>query len=338
MAHTVGFIDLEGWEEERIRKEFPDEELFLAKKSLAEISDEDKAKLEVLSVFVSSKVTKEELLKMPALKFISTRSTGFDHLALAACKERGIIVSYVPGYGDHTVAEYAFGLLLSLTRKVYTALDRIKESGPFSPEELRGTDLSGKTIGIIGTGRIGMVSVNIALGFDMRVLAYDPYPKEETAAELGYRYVSLDELLANSDVVTLHAPYSEATHHLLNAKNLKQIKRGVFIVNTARGGLIETDALVTALQDGTVAGAALDVLEGEGEIGDETALLRHADADPEAVKLALENRVLITMPNVLVSPHNAFNSQEAMERIMDVTYGNLRAFLAGKPEHVVPQQ
>ncbi|MFA5954597.1 MAG: NAD(P)-dependent oxidoreductase [Patescibacteria group bacterium] len=332
---VIGFFDLEGWEEAQIQKEFPGAEIYFSRESLSSVSPEIAVKLEVVSIFVHSEVTAAELDKLPKLKLIAARSTGYDHIDLVACKNRGVAVTYVPGYGDHTVAEYAFGLLLSLTRNIYQAIHRVKESGPFSPDGLRGTDLKGKTIGIVGTGRIGMVAVHIALGFGMNVLAHDPTPDELVAKDMGFRFVSMEELLRSSDVVTLHAPYNKNTHHLINATNIGIMKKGAYLINTARGGLVETDALVRALNDGTLAGAALDVLEEEGEISDEFTFLKNAGVSSDKFKIAFENHVLMSMPNVLVSPHNAFNTQEAMERIMGITYDNIHAFYDGKSKNIV---
>jgi len=154
-------------------------------------------------------------------------------------------------------------LLLCLIRKVYNSYHRIRETGSFSLEGLRGEELFGKTIGMIGTGRIGTEVIKIAKGFSMNVIAYDKYPKEELAQELDFKYVSLEELLSQSDIITLHVPHNKETHHLLNKDNLSKTKKGVYIINTARGGIIETQALYRALKDGQVGGAALDVLEEE---------------------------------------------------------------------------
>jgi D-lactate dehydrogenase len=240
----------------------------------------------------------------------------------------------VPGYGDATVAEYAFGLLLALTRKIYQAADQIKETGSFSLEGLRGMDLEGKTIGIIGTGRIGKHAIRIAQGFSMQVLAHDLFPDLGYAKEKGFSYVSLDELLKSSDVISLHAPLTEKTTHLINTENIGKIKKGAYLINTARGGLVDTDALTTALQHGILVGAALDVLEEEGETKDEL-LFAKGHPKAEELRIILENHALMQMPNVLVTPHNAFNTREALERILKTTIENIKNFESGSPQNIV---
>ena len=332
----IGFFEIEGWEEASIKSAFPNEELSLSAEKIDEDALPEQNDFEVLSVFVNSRITPKTLGHFPNLKYLVTRSTGYDHIDREECRKRGIAVAYIPGYGDNTVAEYAFGLLLSLTRKIYQSIDQIKETGSFSLAGLRGTDLKGKTIGIIGTGRIGKEAARIAKGFGMNIFAYDPMPDLEFAKEIGASYASLDDLLGNSDVISLHCPYSEETHHLLNRESMGKIKRGAYLVNTARGGLVETDALVEALKNGALAGAALDVLEEEGETRDELHFLASGHPKQEELRVMLENNVLMKMPNVLITPHNAFDTQEAMERILHITIENIQSFMAGKPENLVP--
>lgn len=334
----IGFFELEGWEEKRIRAAFPDDEIFVYARKLDAQTPAPRFDLEAIAVFVDSRITPAILDRLPQLKFIATRSTGYDHVDLSACRERGIVVSYVPGYGDNTVAEFTFALILNLTRKVYRAIDQIKEIESFSLEGLRGTDLKGKTIGIVGTGRIGREVVKIANGFGMKVCAFDPYPDEAFAATQHFSYVSLKDLFRVSDVVSLHCPLNEHTRHLVNRENVKFFKRGAYLVNTARGGLVETEALVHALKEGILAGAGLDVLEEEGETKDELSFLSH-EAHPKGGELRtiLGNHVLMRMPNVLVTPHLAFNSQEALERILEVTIANLDGFKRDRPVNLVPQ-
>ncbi|MFA7286444.1 MAG: NAD(P)-dependent oxidoreductase [Patescibacteria group bacterium] len=336
MATRIAFFDLEGWEDEEIKQRFSDADLFLSRETLNDAAAPARTDAEVISVFVRSRITAQVLEKFPNLKLIVTRSTGYDHVDAAACRERNVTVAYVPGYGDNTVAEYAFGLLLALSRKVYEAVDRLKEGGPFSPDGLRGFDLKGKVIGVVGTGRIGREAISIAKGFGMQVVAYDPFPDEKITATLGFTYASLESLLATADVVTLHAPYMPETHHLLNAARIALMKPSAVIINTARGGLIDTTALFAALTEKRLGGAALDVLEAEGDISDEAALMRHADATLEEYKVALENQSLMRMSNVLISPHNAFNTIEAMRRILETTYTDIEQFLQGKPINIIP--
>ncbi|MEK7506277.1 MAG: NAD(P)-dependent oxidoreductase [Patescibacteria group bacterium] len=319
----IGFFEAEGWEEKTARESLPGHELYFSNKAITEEELPERNDFEILSVFVNSHITAKVLEHFPNLKMLTTNSTGFDHIDLEACKAKGIKVGYVPGYGNNTVAELAFGLLLNLTRKIYLAVDRIKESGSFSLEGLRGIDLKGRTIGIIGTGRIGLESARIANGFGMKIIAYDVIENAAAAKELGFIYLPLEELLKQSDVLTIHCPLTPETHHLINTKNVGLIKKGAYLVNTARGPIVETDALVKALQDGTLAGAGLDVLEEESG----TKYEKGPEPSGEAMKIILENHALIKMPNVLITPHNAFNTVEALMRILTVTLQNISGFI-----------
>ncbi len=295
------------------------------------------ADFNIVSVFVGSKIDKETIEAFPDLKLITTRSTGFDHIDLEATKSKNILTAYVPGYGDNTVAEFAFGLLLTLSRKLYQGIDRIRETGTFSYEGLRGFDLKDKTIGIVGTGRIGQYAVKIAKGLGMNVIAFDAFPNEKLAQELGFKYVSFDELLAQSDVIDLHVPYLPTTHHLINKDNISKIKKGAILINTSRGAIVETEALVKALNEGILGGAGLDVLEEEGVIQDEKSLLLYGHPEEHNLKVVLANHVLIDMPNVAITPHNAFNTQEALQRILDTDINNIKSYIEkGEPVFKIP--
>ncbi|MDB5178527.1 MAG: D-isomer specific 2-hydroxyacid dehydrogenase, NAD-binding protein [Patescibacteria group bacterium] len=289
----------------------------------------------ILSVHVSSQVTAGAMKQMPDLRHIACRSTGFDHVDLAYAKSHQITVSTVPGYGEATVAEYSFLLLLAVSRRLMRTAHATR-FGDIVPSKLTGHDLAGKTLGIIGTGRIGRHAARIGLGFGMKVVAYDPYPNEAAARELGYEYLPLKELLARADCLTLHAPATPETHHLLGAREFAQMKPGAFIVNTARGELIDTPALIEALESGQVGGAGLDVVEGEEflQISSEIQLLQGHHID-EPARAVLGIDTLTKMPNVLVTSHNAYNSAEALGRIRGTSVANILAFTAGKPENLV---
>lgn len=332
----IAFFQCEGWEESVVRENFPDDEVVFSPGALNDDSLPPPADYDAISIFVGSRITATTLAAFPRLKFITTRSTGFDHIDLNACRARGVAIAYVPGYGDNTVAEFAFGLLLSLTRKIYQGIDQVKEQGSFSLEGLRGTDIKGKTIGIIGTGRIGKEMIAIAKGFGMNVLAYDMFPDAAISSSLGFKYVSLAELLGNSDVISLHCPLTKETWHLLNMTTMAQVKKGAYLVNTARGGIVETKALLMAIHDGTLAGAAMDVFEEENETENEFGFMRSDTATREALTTVLENDILMKMPNVLMTPHNAFNSKEALARILQTTIDNIKGFISGKPVNLVP--
>lgn len=281
---------------------------------------------EIISLFTTSTVTREMIEAMPKLTLICCRSTGFNHVDLQAAQDHNITVVNVPVYGESTVAEYAFTLLLALTRKIAAVLKI--ETEPFSPAALRGIDLAGKTFGVIGTGHIGQKALRIAHGFGMRCIAYDAFVQEGLQEQLHFQYVSLEELLAQADVVSLHVPYLPETHHLLNAERLARMKPGALLVNTARGPLVDTKALVAHVQSGHVGGAALDVLEGEEllRVDSEIALLNQSSPSPKLLRHGTEISVLKKMPNVIVSPHNAYNTVEAVGRINATTVQNIIDF------------
>lgn len=287
----------------------------------------------VASVFIYSRVSAALLKRMPKLRLIATRSTGFDHIDLAACRKRRIAVANVPFYGENTVAEHAFALILGLSRKVHEAYLRTIR-GNFSFDGLEGFDLKGKTFGVIGTGHIGLHAVRIAKGFGMRVVAFDVQKNEFMAETLGYQYLPMDDVLAQSDILSLHAPYNAHTHHLINKGNIGRIKRGALLINTARGGLVETEALALALDQGILSGAGLDVLEGEDLIKEERQILSRAFPH-DRLQTLLQNHILLNRDNVIITPHIGFNSHEAFLRILETTVANIQAFLAGNPQNLV---
>lgn len=290
---------------------------------------------DVLSVFVQSRVTREVIDALPELKLVACRSMGFDHVHGQCVTERGITVVHVPAYGVRTVAEFAFALILALSRKAYAAYDRLREEGTTDVKHFEGFDLAGKTIGIIGTGNIGKNTARIARGFAMRVLLSDVHPDESFAQEVQGVYVSNEQLVSQSDVVSIHVPYMKATHHLVNEALLKQFKKGSYLINTARGGVVDTTALVMALKDGTLAGAGLDVVEGERELMDELSLLGDDHHDVNEFKALILAHALVDMPQVILTPHIAFNTKEAKKEITEITAENIIAFAEGAPLRVV---
>jgi D-lactate dehydrogenase len=327
--HLV-FVDREKWNREYLQSEFKNYKLIF----LNSLNQPNKIKdAEVLSVFINTRITEEVLKKMPKLKLIATRSTGFDHIDLGACKKRGIKVAYVPTYGENTVAEHTFGLILCLSRKIYQAIERTR-SGDFNIQDLMGFDLKDRTIGIIGCGNIGRHVVRMAHGFAMKVLVSDPCLSAKEAAKLKVTRVGLNALMKKSDIITLHCPLSPATYQLINAAKLAMIKRGSLLINTARGDLMDTTAVLDALEDGRLAGVGLDTLEEENSIKHEDELLDRG-FNMETLKVLLENHVLIKNPNVVVTPHIAFNSREAVQRILKTTVENIKYFLKGKPKNLV---
>jgi len=261
-------------------------------------------------------------------------STGFDHIDLKTAKAKNIKVSNVPFYGENTVAEHTLALILALSRRLPDSIERVKKFD-FNLDNLRGFDLEGKTLGLIGLGHIGSHVAQMAKGFGLKIIAFDPKKDLKLAKKLDFKYVALDNLLKTSDIISLHAPYNKKTHHLINKNNINQIKKGAYLVNTARGGLIETDSLITALNKGIIAGAGLDVLEEECFIKEEKELLAKPFQKKCNLKTVLQGHVLIQDPRVLVTPHNAFNSHEALQRILDTTVENIQGFLRGKPKNLV---
>lgn len=326
-SNPIHFFEVEAWEKEIIQNQLPLDSFVLWE---GHVKDVDIAKLqdcEILSCFVFSQITASFLEQFPKLKMIATRSTGVDHIDLEACKKRNIHVANVPLYGERTVAEHTFALMLALTRKIIPSVERTR-SGSFSLEGLRGMDLYGKTLGIIGTGNIGRHVAQIAHGFEMKILAYDSQPDSEVSKKWNVHYVPLLELLQKSDIVTLHVPYQESTHHLINSTHLPLIKKGSFLINTSRGGVVETQALIRGLSEGVFAGLGLDVLESEPRIREERELLSTLfQGDLKSVTTLLANEFLLHHPkNVIVTPHNAFNTEEALERILRTTLDNIEEF------------
>jgi D-lactate dehydrogenase len=300
-------------------------------------ADNFDAEAEVISIFVTSTVDHDLMLKFPNLKLIACRSTGFDHVDLRTAGERGITVVNIPSYGEHTVAEYTFGLLLALTRRIIAASEAF-QAGTADHDEIRGMDLYGKTLGLIGTGRIGRNVATIAKGFGMNVFAFDTYPDANWAKETGVTYTDLNDILSTSDVITLHIPYFKAVHHLVDAAKLKLVKPTAILVNTARGELIDTEALIAALDAKQLQGAVLDVFEGESlvDVHNELRILRQS-GKKALLEQGLALDVLRKLPNVLVTNHNAFNTAEALGRINQTTVDNITKFLDGQTQNSVPR-
>ncbi len=330
----IAFYELEDWERSELETGlFEDHALHLASEPLTEKTLATARDAEIVSVFIYSALNRAALEQLPNLKLIATRSMGFDHIDLAYCRERGILIANVPSYGENTVAEHTFALILTLSRNIHKAfVHTLAKEIPF--KELRGFDLAGKTLGVIGAGRIGLHTIKIAKGFGMRVLAYDVRQEPLLAEVLNFRYVSLEELLRASDIISLHCPYSPRTHHLLNADNMRLIKRGALLINTARGGLIDPAAVTQALDEGILAGAGLDVLEGEELLKDERQILAQPLAQ-DKLRTALLNHSLLNRDNVVITPHIGFNSREAVQRILETTLANIRAFLHDQPQNLV---
>lgn len=291
---------------------------------------------EVLSLFVDSRLTEAMIDCLPQLRVIALRSTGYDHVPVAYAQSKGIVVTYVPHYGSQTVAEHAFALMLALSRQVHPMYDLLRSDGALDVAGYEGFDLCGKTLGVIGTGAIGKRVCEIAQGFRMKVVAFDLYPDENYAAINGIRYAPLETVLAEADILTLHVPATSENHHLLNPHTLALMKPTAYVINTARGTLIDTVALLQALKAGALAGAGLDVYEGETYLKDELKLLSLSqNFDPAVFRAFVAEHELLDMPNVIMTPHMAFNTVEAKREITETTVQNILAALTNKPLNLV---
>lgn len=340
MVVTIVFFEIEDWEKEYITKAFPEASLhFNAKKAHDSFEDanQDMYQASVISTFIYSQLTPEVLNKYPNLKVIATRSTGYDHIDLSYCKEKNITVVNVPSYGAHTVAEHTFALILALSRKLIETVERSRR-GNYDLSNLTGFDLAGKTIGVIGAGKIGEKVVRLARAFEMQVLLYTRHP-EEVAGQDGVKAAPLEEVLANSDIVTLHLPYNKETHHVINQENIKTFKKGSLLINTARGPLVETQAILTGLESGILRGAGLDVLEEECGLKEERELLTDEFFKSCDIRTQLMDHMLINRDDVLYTSHNGFNSTESVHQILDITLENIKKFEEGNVQNKVePKQ
>jgi D-lactate dehydrogenase len=300
--------------------------------------------VEVLSIFIYYGIDEAFLSAHPGLRFIASRSSSLDHVDLEACRRHGVKVAKVGGSDGNSVAEHTFALLLAVARRFRTSA-ALRVQGDFSHNELRGFELRGKTLGLIGVGRIGARVAKIAAAFEMKVVAYDPKPDPALAAE-GLRYESLDTVLAEGEILSLHAALTEATRHLINAETLAKCQEGVVIINTARGDLIDTSALIAALDSGQVGGVGLDVLEDErvlradakNVLASEISRRVHDSggrAEPsgdrrQQIERLYSNNALLARPEVVFTPHIAFNTTESTEAVAGEAARVIEDFLEGR--------
>lgn len=307
--------------------------------------------VEILSTFIQSKVDVAFLAAHPRLRLVATRSTATDHIEFPSCASRHVTVCNVPSYGDTTVAEHTFALILALARRLREVMLNPKNTR-FSYEATRGFELAGRTIGIVGMGRIGQRVAALASAFEMRVLASDIDAPPALAKTLHFEFVPIDRLFAEADIISLHATLSPETYHILNAENLAKCRRGVIVVNTARGALVDTVALREALDSGQVGGAGLDVLQDERVLRQRATniiaadIVKHLRSDASAQDARDADRLrelqelmlgdeLLTRSNVVFTPHVAFNSAEAVGRLRRTALENIQAFVKGAPINVV---
>lgn len=282
---------------------------------------------EVVCAFINDDLGAEVLQRLASggTRLIALRSAGYNHVDLAAAAHLGLTVVRVPAYSPHAVAEHAVALVLALNRRLHRAYNRTRE-GDFTLHGLTGFDLHGKTVGVIGTGQIGAAFARIMAGFGCQLLAYDPYPNPELLA-LGARYLELPELLGQARIISLHCPLTEHTRHLINAESLARLQPGAMLINTGRGALVDTPALIDALKSGQLGYLGLDVYEEEAQLFFE-----------DRSDLPLQDDVLarlLTFPNVIVTAHQAFLTREALEAIAATTLDNIARWAAGDAQNTV---
>lgn len=333
----IAIFEAEQWEREACRRLEPLHHVSCTRAALTAKTAHEHADAEILSPFVYSKLDASVLSQFPSLQLIATRSTGYDHLDLGYCKRHRITVCNVPDYGDSTVAEHVFALLLGIARHLPSSVKRTLR-GQFSQTGLRGFELHGKTLGVVGTGRIGRRVIEIAKGFGMTIIASDQHPDLELSKQLGFSYVALDQVLSQSDIITLHVPATPETTNLISDAELALMRPHTVLINTARGSVVDVEALVRALDQGRLGAAGLDVLPYEPALRDEAEIFRTDASTPNReLTSLLASHALLRFPNVLVTPHNAYNTSEAIRRIIDTTLDNIEAYAQGSPRNVVTQ-
>ena len=315
----IVFFETTEHERNMFEEALKDNDLVFFEEEIQDVNIDKFWDADIISVFVHSKVSKDILEKMTNLKTITTRSTGVDHIDSNYCKEKEIAIKNVPLYGENTVAEHTFALILSLSRKIHKSYIRTI-NGNFSPDGIQGFDLEDKTLGIIGGGRIGLHVARMAKSFGMHVRVYDIKEDEFLSELINFKYVSLDDIYKESDIISLHVPLNDATYHMINKDSIKKFKKGAVLINTARGGLVDTEVVLNALEDGTLSGVGLDVIEGEELLLEENIFNSPIE---KAGKLINESKRLLENENVVITPHNAFNSIEAVNRIIRKTIENI---------------
>ena len=307
----------------------PSHELLFTEAPLTEETAEKYTNADIVSVFVFSKVTRQVINQLPGLKLIAARCTGYDHIDIAAAEEKQILVANVPQYGSITVAEHTMALILALSRRIFESYDRT-EAANFSNSGLRGFDLYDKTLGLIGLGAIGRHVALMSKGFGMKLRVFTRTRDEQFASQFdNFVYVDrIEDVYSHADVVSFHVPLTKETFHILNEENYSSLKRGSIIVNTSRGALIQSKALINALDEKLIRGAGLDVLESEQLMKQTHNQIVTLPPERELAEAYL-NHLLIGMENVLITPHNAFNSDESIRRLVD---GNIQSIQSFSPD------
>ena len=321
----VAFFDVHSFEKGFFEAEnASDHELFFIDAQLSVKTAPLALGYPVICPFVNDQINAPvlDVLAPAGLRLVAMRSAGYNNVDVQACARHNVRVMRVPAYSPYAVAEHALALILALNRKIHRAYARVREMN-FSLDGLVGFDLHGKTIGVLGTGKIGSIFCQMMSGFGMRILAFDPLPNQELVDRYGVRYTGRDDLFRKSDIISLQLPLTEQTRYIINAKAISLMKPGVLIVNTGRGGLIDTRALVHGLKHKLIGGAGLDVYEEEEGI----FFKDHSESGVNDDVLAR----LLTFPNVLITAHQAFLTREALQNIASTTIQNISDFEAGRP-------
>jgi len=327
----IAVFEVESWETKAFNRLKWHSEVVLVEDMLTPDNAHAFSDADIICVSLGSTIDANILKRFEHLRLVATRSTGFEHIDVEYCREHNICVSNVPGYGENTAAEHVFGLILTISHHLYDAIERTRR-GDFSQEGLRGFDLKGKTLGVIGTGSIGRNVIGIAKAFGMNVTAFDTRPDKRAADRMGFHYRTMDELLASSDIITLHLPINSHNRGLISSEQFDRMKRGVILINTERASLIDTKALLAALEEGKVAAAGLDVLPEEPAVREEAELIRAVVQESSNIDTLLAAQVLLRFKNVFITPHTAFNTKEAISRILDATIESITEFVKHKEE------
>lgn len=295
---------------------------------------ESEKQAEIISCFTTSRISRELIEKFPNLKLIALRSVGFNHIDIEYCKEHGIYVENTPNYGNMTVAEFAFALLLNVTRKITPAYNDLKNS-IIDTDHTIGIELFSKTIGIVGLGAIGTEMARLSHGFGLNILGLDLREKDELKEKYNVQYVDFETLLKNSDFISLHTPLTKDNYHMFDNAAFEKMKNCAVLINTARGELIDTQALYNALTEKKISGAGLDVLESEETLTNPDYLVDIGRMNVQSLQKTILNNSLMKLENVIVTPHIAYDSKEAIERILSTTISNILAFNNGQIQNNV---
>ncbi len=339
MHWKIGFFEMEKeWEKElyirklkeQLKEKIEELEISFYEEPLNEINVKGFKDLEIIIIHAKSKVNSTVVEELKNAKLIITRTTGTDNIDILSCEKRGILVANCPVYASITVAEHTVALMFALSKRLRIAIDKSKILD-FSKDGLLGIDLFGKVIGIIGTGRIGSEIARIAYGIGMKILAHDICPSQELIEKYKVKYVDVETLLKSSDIIVVMLPYYSKTHHFINKENIKLIKDEAILINTSRGPVVDTEALIWALKNNKLQGGiALDVFEGERILLQLKDMILEDGFNQEEYERALKTLVLLSYPNTIFTPHVAYYTKEAIERVIEWVVTNIANFLINR--------